>query len=235
VKQNLEIPFFINTEDELSKWRRDTFFSKEPETLAWLEHFESKTSLLVDVGANIGLYSMYWLTLNEENSSLACEPFLPNIKMLISNLELNNFQSRCNILQSPLSKVKQRVLPVISDERTGASGFGIDISPEIDSLGLVETSTLDEALSQVSELCILKIDTDGTDFEILKGASQALSLGKIVSVLIESSELQQIEIGKFLGQYNFLPDERFNQIKNHSDKRRIAGGKTERNRIFTVK
>jgi FkbM family methyltransferase len=199
-----------------------------------LEHFESRATLLVDVGANIGLYTMYWLTLNEMNSSLACEPFLPNIKMLKSNLELNKFQSRCNVVESPLSEVKQRVLPVITDERVGASGFTIDISPQLSPLGLVETSTLDETLSQVDELCILKIDTDGTDFEILKGASRALNQKKIVSVLIESSELQQVEIGKFLSQYGLHPDERFDQIENHSDIRRIAGGKTERNRIYTV-
>ena len=200
-----------------------------------MEHFESRATLLVDVGANIGLYTMYWLTLNEVNSSLACEPFLPNIKMLKSNLELNRFQFRCNVVESPLSEVKQRVLPVITDERIGASGFTIDISPQLSPMGLVETSTLDETLSQVDELCILKIDTDGTDFEILKGASRALNQKKIVSVLIESSELQQVEIGKFLSQYGLHPDKRFDQIENHSDIRRIAGGKTERNRIYTVK
>ena len=234
MKQNIDVPFLVNANDELSEWRCETFFSKEPETLAWLEHFESRATLLVDVGANIGLYTMYWLTLNEMNSSLACEPFLPNIKMLKSNLELNKFQSRCNVVESPLSEVKQRVLPVITDERVGASGFTIDISPQLSPLGLVETSTLDETLSQVDELCILKIDTDGTDFEILKGASRALNQKKIVSVLIESSELQQVEIGKFLSQYGLHPDERFDQIENHSDIRRIAGGKTERNRIYTV-
>jgi len=235
VKQNIDVPFLVNANDELSEWRRETFFSKEPETLAWLEHFESRATLLVDVGANIGLYTMYWLTLNEVNSSLACEPFLPNIKMLKSNLELNGFQFRCNVVESPLSEVKQRVLPVITDERIGASGFTIDISPQLSPMGMVETSTLDETLSQVDELCILKIDTDGTDFEILKGASRALNQKKIVSVLIESSELQQVEIGKFLSQYRLHPDKRFDQIENHSDIRRIAGGKTERNRIYTVK
>ena len=235
MKQNIDVPFLVNANDELSEWRRETFFSKEPETLAWLEHFESRATLLVDVGANIGLYTMYWLTLNEMNSSLACEPFLPNIKMLKSNLELNRFQFRCNVVESPLSEVKQRVLPVITDERIGASGFTIDISPQLSPMGLVETSTLDETLSQVDELCILKIDTDGRDFEILKGASRALNQEKIVSVLIESSELQQVEISKFLSQYGLHPDERFDQIENHSDIRRIAGGKTERNRIYTVK
>lgn len=224
----------MNTNDELSQWRLETFFSKEPETLAWLEHYEPRLSLLIDVGANIGLYSMYWLSLNSKNLTLACEPFLANIQMLKLNVELNNFQNRCSIVQSPLSEVKQRVLPVITDERVGGSGFAIKVSPDLDASELVDTTTLDDVLAKFDSPCILKIDTDGTDFEILKGASRALSQRKIVSLLIESSELQHIEIGRFLSQYNLLPDERFDWIENHSDKRRIAGAKTERNRIYTI-
>ena len=203
--------------------------------MAWLDHFGSKISLLVDVGANLGLYSLYWLTLNAKSFSLACEPFIPNIQMLITNLELNNFRSRCDIVQSPLTKVKQKVNPVITDERIGASGFKIsDVDQNGHGRG-VETTTLDEVLSLIDGLCILKIDTDGTDFEILKGARLSLSQGKIVSVLIESPEGQQIEIAEFLNEYNLILDETLNYNKNHSDLRRIASGKIERNRIYSLK
>jgi FkbM family methyltransferase len=225
----------MNTEDALSKWRSETFYSKEPETLAWLDHFGSKITSLVDVGANLGLYSLYWLTLNAKNFSLACEPFLPNIQMLITNLELNNFRSRCDIVESPLSEVKQMVNPVIYDERIGASGFTIRSVSRLDTIRGVETTTLDDVLSRISGLCILKIDTDGTDFEILKGARLSLTQGKIVSILIESSERQQIEIAKFLNSYNFILDETLNYNKDHSDLRRIASGKIERNRIYSLK
>ena len=56
VHQNVELKLFVP--DELNDWRAITFASKEPETLAWIETFEN-SSVFWDVGANIGLYSIY--------------------------------------------------------------------------------------------------------------------------------------------------------------------------------
>jgi len=71
------LPFRIDTTDELSLWRANTFFDKEPETIEWLKFFSNKsnsTNLLVDVGANIGLYTLFWLSLNTNNRAIAIEP-----------------------------------------------------------------------------------------------------------------------------------------------------------------
>ena len=35
------------------------FFSKEPETLEWIDNFSKDSSIFWDIGANIGLYSIY--------------------------------------------------------------------------------------------------------------------------------------------------------------------------------
>ncbi len=42
----------------LCRYRADTFSSKEPETLAWIDNF-SENSIFWDIGANVGLYSIY--------------------------------------------------------------------------------------------------------------------------------------------------------------------------------
>ena len=43
----------------LTRWRVQTFNSKEPETLKWIDDFESEKCLFWDIGANIGLYTCY--------------------------------------------------------------------------------------------------------------------------------------------------------------------------------
>ena len=48
--------FFIP--NDLTEYRANTFFSKEPDTLRWINSFKSK-SVFWDVGSNIGLYSCY--------------------------------------------------------------------------------------------------------------------------------------------------------------------------------
>jgi len=52
------INFVITKPNTLCEWRAKTFSSKEPETLSWIDSFV-KDSIFWDIGANIGLYSIY--------------------------------------------------------------------------------------------------------------------------------------------------------------------------------
>jgi hypothetical protein len=49
---------YLTTPNFLTRYMHKTFFTKEPETLAWIDIFE-RGSVFYDVGANIGLYSIY--------------------------------------------------------------------------------------------------------------------------------------------------------------------------------
>ncbi len=53
-----QIKMFFYVPNPLNKYRIKTFSTKEPETLAWIDSFESD-AVFWDVGANIGLYSIY--------------------------------------------------------------------------------------------------------------------------------------------------------------------------------
>ena len=53
-----DFSFKFATPNALSKWRYETFSSKEPETLEWINAMPSE-SVLWDIGANVGLYSVY--------------------------------------------------------------------------------------------------------------------------------------------------------------------------------
>ena len=59
---NNKIVFFCPSERTLI--RVQTLFTKEPETLNWMDNFQSNNSEKIiywDIGANIGLYSIYQL------------------------------------------------------------------------------------------------------------------------------------------------------------------------------
>ena len=43
--------------NHITQYRADTFSSKEPKTLKWIEQFEDNKCFW-DVGANVGLYSL---------------------------------------------------------------------------------------------------------------------------------------------------------------------------------
>ena len=77
---------YLSTPNFLMRYRHKTFFSKEPETIKWIDEFK-KGSTFFDIGANIGLYSIY--AAEVKNSSVyAFEPSFFNLEFLARNILL---------------------------------------------------------------------------------------------------------------------------------------------------
>ena len=236
MNQEPDIPFKILVNNNLTAWRASTFFTKEPETLEWIRKYSLRDGefTFLDIGANVGIYSLYYLSLNPKGEAVCCEPFSENIKLLNDNIRLNNFSNRAKVVVSPLSSIEESGYVNIEDERPGGSGYRFNNQvSNSSSLSKIESSTIDRLLVGANKKVIVKIDTDGSDFEILRGGLESLENGKIVSVLIESDVEKQKSIEKFLSQFQLLPDQSINALANHSDIRRIESGKIERNRVYS--
>ena len=90
---NRKTNFFIP--NSLSEYRVITFFTKEPETLEWIDNFEKKENLIFwDIGANIGLYSIYNALKNENSSTISFEPSSSNYRILSRNISINNLEKK---------------------------------------------------------------------------------------------------------------------------------------------
>jgi len=233
---SISLPFMFNLQDELSVWRYKSFYTKEPETLKWLEYVASyKTSPnLIDVGSNIGLYSLYLLSLNNNAKIVSIEPFEKNSTLQKLNLSLNSFLSRVELITNPVSNQEGLGHAEVNDLRPGGSGYKlIEISKESNGSKLVVIKTLDLILKNKDETFGLKIDVDGKDFEVLQGASISLKNGLLDTILIEASELLHEKIERYLKIFKLIPDTRFNVLVLHSDKRRKVENRLERNRVYT--
>ena len=79
--------FHIFTTNHILKFRADSFLKKEPTTLEWLQGLE-KNSVLIDVGANIGIYTIP-SALFHVKKVVALEPEIQNYSMLLKNIDLN--------------------------------------------------------------------------------------------------------------------------------------------------
>jgi FkbM family methyltransferase len=233
------LPFAMSLNDSLSVWRAETFYSKEPETIEWIKFFaenkELNCEVFVDVGANVGIYTLLWLSLDSESLAISVEPSKVNYDLLAKNIELNKFSRRVKIVNSPLSSRNGSGFYKESDLRPGSSSYRFYFHDDLilENKESIESLTLDFLLDKSVGTKILKIDVDGNDFDILRGAEFSLKNNQILSILIESPLEQQLEIKNYLKVFGFKPDERFNDLKNHSDIRRIAKGNLERNRVYT--
>ena len=82
----------ISVPNKLSRYRAETFSSKEPETLVWIDDFPPN-SVLWDVGANIGLYSIY-AAKRPDIQVVAFEPSIFNLEFLARNVEINRLDNQ---------------------------------------------------------------------------------------------------------------------------------------------
>ena len=80
----------LSTPNALCQYRAKSFSTKEPETLSWLDAIP-EGSVFWDVGANVGLYSIYAAKKNRV-TVFAFEPSVFNLEFLARNIFLNDLQ-----------------------------------------------------------------------------------------------------------------------------------------------
>ena len=212
---NTKTSFFIP--NRLVEWRVDTFFTKEPETLEWIDGFEKKDNLIFwDIGANIGLYSIYNVIKNKNSVSISFEPSSSNLRVLTRNVSINKLENNIKVFPLPLTnKDNQFQIMNESDFIEGGSlnSFGEKFNFEgkifenkmnYQILGtsinyLIENNTL-----EIPDY--IKIDVDGIEHFILEGASKYLENKKIKSLSIEINENfkeQYIKVMEIMKKSNF--------------------------------
>jgi FkbM family methyltransferase len=179
--------------NELCVYRAETFSTKEPDTLVWLDTL-SEGGVLWDVGANVGLYSIYAAKSRKANV-YAFEPSVFNLEFLARNIYLNKLHNLITIVPIALSDTTGKSLFKMSNTSWGGalSTFGQDFDQNGGNLDSVfEYQILGLKMSDVvHSLGVplpshIKIDVDGIEHFILRGGAEVLS--QTQSVLIELND-----------------------------------------------
>ena len=178
----------------LTRWRLETYFTKEPETIEWIDTFK-KDEQLFDIGANIGLYTIY--AAKRGVKVIAFEPESQNFAELNKNAYLNHCQDKVACLNIALSdKDCQGYLNIPFFQAGGAIN---SLGKEVDENGKdfipvfkqgVISFSLDSFLANydVPFPNHIKIDVDGIEPDIIKGAFRTLEDKRLKSLLIEINE-----------------------------------------------
>ena len=170
--------------------RSRTFSTKEPETLEWIEGFE-QSDVLVDIGANVGIYSLY--AASRGHRVVALEPDALNFALLNLNIRDNAFDER--VTAYPYSLHREPLVAELHMRDCDWGGSQKSFSRNIDERGLAFDApykqgsagiSLDRFLDQIG-LCPshLKIDVDGNEALVLDGAIQTLHNPGLRSILVE--------------------------------------------------
>jgi FkbM family methyltransferase len=204
-----------------------------------IRHFNTKQGdIVVDVGAHIGKYTIIASKRVGANGKvIAIEAHPGNYEMLNRNIKLNGLTNVTTLNYAVYSK-ESKIRLYMPDEEFGYtmhhSIMFSYLSPKYSLKGKenekfieVNANTLDNLLQKNGisrEVNWIKIDVEGAEFEVLKGATEILSNSKDICLLIEVHNPYDTnhykQIIDFLKHYNFKIQ--FEKIYDNAERHIIA-------------
>jgi FkbM family methyltransferase len=182
-----------------------------------IEQFNAKDGdIVVDIGAHIGRYTIInSKRVGENGKVIAIEAHPDNFEILNRNIKLNKLTNVIPLNYAVYSKqTKLKLyLPVEEPGFTIYNTVMVNRTASEEKFTEVNANTLDNILLQQNgishaDINWIKIDVEGAELEVLKGARSILSKSKDISLLIEIHNLHggtnlYRQIVEFLDIYNF--------------------------------
>ena len=192
-----KIYFFVP--NALVNTRVNNIFTDEPETINWINNFDKNDKInFWDIGANIGLYSIYASQKFNNIEITSFEPIPGNLKILSRNISINNLQNKIKISQFPLSDKENQYLKMVESDFLYGSALNV-FGEETDYEGKrinsknnykIFGTTINFILKNNILECpnYVKIDVDGIEHLILSSGDELLKNKNLNSILIEINE-----------------------------------------------
>jgi len=221
---NKKIIFFCPSPQTFG--RVQSLHIKEPETLNWIDSFQpnnSENMVFWDIGANIGLYSIYAAVKFKDIEIISFEPSTSNTRTLSRNISINNLENKISIFPLALSD-KENIISYFNETRFSEGSSISNFNSDIDYRGeivkenqiknkynLFGTSIDNLILNEILTVPnYIKIDVDGIEHLILKGAENLLKNKNLKELSIEMNPT-------YVKQYEFI-----NNIMEENNFKKVA-------------
>lgn len=195
------ITMCVTTRRELKTRLRSC--AREPETVAWIHQTIKPGDVLYDIGANVGAYSLVTASWTKEQAIVyAFEPGGFTFPSLVENIFANKFEQSVIPFQVALSdQTTLATFGYSTVDAGGAQHIGIrDVKGPMPTVRkqVLLSFRLDDFI-QLFGLRLpthMKIDVDGSELEVLRGAKGTLGSTSLRWILVEvdkrESNLQTI-------------------------------------------
>jgi FkbM family methyltransferase len=168
-----------------------SLLTKEPITIDWINTFNAN-AVLWDIGANVGVYSLY--AAFRKLSVVSFEPSPSNYYLLNKNIEINKLDDRISALCIAFNDHTRLDAFYMANTKPGGSlntfaeavdwqGKYYEASFKQSMLGF----SIDDFIKQFNPPFPnhIKIDVDGAENRIIKGAKKTLADNRVKSILVE--------------------------------------------------
>jgi FkbM family methyltransferase len=193
---------------------------KEEATMRWIHDEVHAGSIFMDVGANIGVYTIAAAhRVGATGRVYAFEPHKVNAVSLMQNLALSDLADRVDVFTFPLSDqpgvVRFNYVSLASASsgsqlgHTRVAGKEKNFAPVASEMS--PATTVDALINDgtISPPALIKIDVDGNELAILRGMQALLKgPGKPRAVLVEINPGQDAAVGALMTECGYQLDAR---------------------------
>ena len=172
---------FLDSGDGLSLSIRGVWEKFETECV---KKIIKKGYLVIDVGANIGYYSLIFSKLTGNDGKVfAFEPEPSNFDLLKKNVEINKCQNVV-LEQKAISDKKGRIKLYLHEKNSG--GHRLYSFDYIQRFVEVDVTSLDDYFDQYdSKIDFIKIDVEGLEVTVMQGMKSLLKNSKDIILVME--------------------------------------------------
>lgn len=224
---------------EKSRWGLRGLHDKEPETLAWIDDMDPDNDMLLDLGANVGVFSVYAAL--RGLTVLAVEPSPENLQRLMQIAWALKVADKIVPMLAAVGDGlgwKTKVWP-LPDNMVGENVLFAKSSDHVDPWAVLMLS-LPELLHliQYPKNIHIKMDIEGNEAGVLERLmwSDVLHIdSRPKSILVETTRHTMRRCETALVRLGFVPWSKYGipQIPNHSNFRRSKDpGNTTQNDIW---
>jgi FkbM family methyltransferase len=188
---------------EYDAWRARTLRTKEPGTVEWIRREVRAGDVFVDVGANIGLYTLLAAKrVGATGHVYAFEPHLGNAGSLLENVRRNGLSDRVSVCSVALhhlegffpfnysAMVSGSSMSQLGETRTDSGAVFQPVMAEL-KCGVTLDHLIDSGV--VRRPTLVKLDVDGNELQVLEGMRQLLSSSRPPRCI-------QVELGRRAGE-----------------------------------
>ena len=180
----------------------------EKEQLVFLDQISKKNKIthFLDIGANIGYYSLYFKKINNIH---AFEPNKKNFLRLQENCELNNLSMKLYNLGLSNSNSESEIWYTDKDKMGGSAIFDKNdlelrkYNPQNIIKERIKIKRLDELLDIKNKKILVKIDVERHEKKVLEGMSKLIEQNDII-LQIEIGDQNKNEVFNYLKKIQLI-------------------------------
>ncbi|CAN4094580.1 unnamed protein product [Withania somnifera] len=146
-----------------------------------LENMKGKNGIFVDVGANVGMATFAAAVMGFK--VLAFEPVFENLQKICEGVYFNRVGELVEVYEAAASDhngniTLHKLVGRLDNSAVSATGAKLAFKSNEEIEVQVKTIPLDEVIQETEHVLLIKIDVQGWEYHVLKGASKLLSRKK---------------------------------------------------------